>query len=165
MGEPTSQHEERRLLLRSIATLGGFSVPFSLPNGMIPDVSQLSLDTGAVFIGEAKHSEQAWNLSTLGRLERYMWWLAQKRPINSHNIFCICHPKIAGKEWLNALELLSGVTGVLIGRTDVMDLSYDTAVSWVTCIGSKLAFRPVGQRDLTPHIEQDGKRALHIARP
>ena len=152
-------------MLSTVATLAGFSSPFLLPDGLLPDVARLSLDTGAILIGDAKHSEFARGMATLGRLERYMWWLARLRPTVAPDIFCICHPRLADQDWLGAFDLLSEVTGVLIGHAGIFNLSHDTAVSWVTCFGSAFAARPVGHSAFTPHAPHLGKRALHTARP
>ena len=69
LSEPSLQHEARRSMLSTVATLAGFSSPFPLPDGLVPDVARLSLATGAILIGDAKHSELARGTATLGRLE------------------------------------------------------------------------------------------------
>ncbi len=62
-----------------------------LPNGLIPDVCQFCPDTGALFIGDAKHSEAPTNPYSLYRLRRYFWWLRRLKPSEAPDLFAICH--------------------------------------------------------------------------
>lgn len=151
MAAPSRRHEARRSMLETVATLAGFTVPLRLPDGMCPDVCRCSPVTAAILIGDAKHTEPPGDLYSLGRLERYMRWL-RHTSAGGPDFFCVCHPAFLQEGWVGVLEVLTDTTGVSKGTLGSSVLSYDAAVSWVSCLGTvRPAPLPVGQRDDTRH--------------
>ena len=138
VGRPSLQHEKCRSTLDAVAVMAGFDTPIRLPDGKVPDVVRGHLGTGTFFIGDAKHTESARDMSTLGRLESYMSWLARPRDTSVPDFFCVCHPRTFNQDLLGTLHLISVAVGVATGHKGVFDLTSGTAVSWITCYGSSV---------------------------
>lgn len=144
---PSRKHEIRRATLQGVATLAGFETCLSLPWGMIPDVCRVSLKDGRFFIGDAKESENPYELKMLGRLERYMRWLSLWHRDSEPDFFCVCHPASHGEEWQRVLVLLAETVGVSIGRVGLRVLSGEATLTWLTCYGAirGVEFSPRGE--------------------
>lgn len=76
-GNPSVEHERLRAALHAIGQLMGYRIPGTvpLPDGSVPDVLLVAPERGAVFIGDAKHTESPMSFETYRRLLRYRdWW-------------------------------------------------------------------------------------------
>lgn len=134
---PSHRHEERRAMLETVATLAGFTAAIKLPHRIIPDVSRICLESGSVFIGEAKESEAPQDFKTMARIEKYMQWLLQKRPSQHPDFFCVCHPAHHGNGWYSVLETIADAVDINSRFGGQMSLSYEAVVTWVVCFGRK----------------------------
>lgn len=145
---PSPQHEARRATLETIATLAGFTVTLPFPHGAIPDVSRVSIPSGSVFVGEAKHSENANDLRAISRIETYMRWLSHPRPRTRPDLVCVCHPIQHSTGWLSALETIADAVGAnrIAGGSAV--LSHDAVLTWITCAAQSP--RPLIDGTVTP---------------
>lgn len=71
MGAPTSAHESRVAELETLAALAGFVGLVVLPWRLRPDVVRICPGNGALFLGDAKHTETAGCRATRARLRWY----------------------------------------------------------------------------------------------
>jgi hypothetical protein len=71
MGAPSLGHEDRVAELESLATLAGFTSDARLPWRLRPDVARICPSTGAMFLGDAKQTEDPGCAATLRRLRWY----------------------------------------------------------------------------------------------
>ncbi len=76
MGAPTAEHETRVDELRTLASLSGFTVDMQLPWRLRPDVVRLCPVNLALFVGDAKHTENHNRPETRRRLRWYFTALA-----------------------------------------------------------------------------------------
>lgn len=162
---PSHRHEERRAMLETVATLAGFTANITLPYSVIPDVSRISLESGSIFIGEAKESETPQDFNTMARIEKYMQWLLQKRPSQHPDLFCVCHPAHHGAGWYSVLETIADAVDINSRLGGQMVLSYEAVVTWVLCFGRKTPPLPTGHNEESEHSPQLGYLARHTARP
>ncbi len=71
MGSPSSGHEARVAELEDLAALAGFTGDVRLPWRLRPDVARICPINGAVFIGDAKQTEDPDCVATRRRLRWY----------------------------------------------------------------------------------------------
>jgi len=69
---PSPDHQERVDLLRSIATLSGYSCDVPIDDALVPDVARLSRATRGLFVGDAKATETSGCAATSHRLQNYL---------------------------------------------------------------------------------------------
>jgi hypothetical protein len=88
---PSLQHELRVDALEDLALLMSFSLRIcSLPDRSRPDVFRFDAETGGVFIGEAKETEEANCKSTRGRYRNYVSWLSASEATIASSVCGIC---------------------------------------------------------------------------
>src|SRR4051812_47126753 len=76
MGAPSPGHQTRGGELESLATLAGFTSNARLPWRLRPDVCRICPRTGALFLADAKETEDPRCAATLRRLRWYAIALA-----------------------------------------------------------------------------------------
>lgn len=74
---PTTEHENRVSVLRTVGALGGYliDIPHHMLAPLQPDVALFTRDFGSAMLGEAKHTEGPGCSATQVRLNRYVRWL------------------------------------------------------------------------------------------
>ena len=142
VGGPSPSHEWRRATLHTLAVLAGYKLPLALPDGGRPDVCLFAPDVGALFIGDAKHSEDSSNSFALHRLAGYMAWLRRDRPSPASDLFAICHAVGQVSGWGEALVRIADDAGVRFDSPRYSTISQLTAVTWLRCHGSRLTPPP-----------------------
>ena len=80
---PSRTHEARRVLLRTVAEVGGYQLKVALPDGTRPDVLRLHARRRGVFLGEAKHTEGTCDSNSIDRLRKFLGWVV---PFNQWDV-------------------------------------------------------------------------------
>jgi hypothetical protein len=115
--------------------MSGFtdSFPHHLPDGSLPDVSMYNPASGAVFIGEAKHTEDPENKETGARLARYLaWYLRLGRLSPQKGVFALCFGDPQAKNrWRSALIRYAGDVGFKGFDVEIIALGSDLWVCWL----------------------------------
>lgn len=102
---PSRAHEERRLLLETVAMAAGFRLQLTLPDGRRPDVLRLHMHGSSVFLGEAKHTEGPNDLRSCDRLRHYVDWLNRFRDRRGV-LLAVAHPRGLGDRWRDQVAWL-----------------------------------------------------------
>jgi hypothetical protein len=138
-----TRHEDRRVLLDSMAVLAGFTCDLAavgLPDGSRPDVLRADLSGRRLFIGDAKDVETPGNAATGARLGRYMSWGAGAASCGLEVVVAICHGRPAESwRWVETLVAALRVQGGQLGICDVATLDPSLAIACLT-------LHPVGVR-------------------
>lgn len=79
MSAPSTAHDERVELLRSIAALSGYRCDIPIGDALMPDVARMSSTTRGLFVGDAKATETSGCIATSGRLQNYL------RAVSAHH--------------------------------------------------------------------------------
>ena len=158
-GRPGLMHEHRRETLTHIAILAGFRASLPLPDGTVPDICQIDLSTGALFIGDAKDSESPRDAGALRRLERYLYWLRRDCGVRP-DVFAVIHPYVHFGEWSPVLAQLAHVVGIE-AAVRATPFSPHTALTWLECYGSGAEAQTAARQ----HAAHFGRGALQMARP
>jgi hypothetical protein len=131
MSRPNSQHESRRELLASLASLCGMSFRLrQLSNGSIPDVACTDSQRRLLFVADAKYTESPENHETQIRLHKYMRDIAVYiRNSNRAAVFAICFGRRKDAvSWLAKLTDACNEAGLVIQRHDLKSFSPNTYV-------------------------------------
>src|SRR5438094_7675215 len=75
---PSAAHDDGVAILATVAQLAGLTddpLP-SFPDGGSPDVTRVDLARAVLFVGEAKATEPPDDADAVGRLDRYVGWIA-----------------------------------------------------------------------------------------
>jgi hypothetical protein len=102
-------HEERAVVLRSLATLSGYHYEVPIGDGVSPDVARYRASPSSLFVGDAKATETSGCIATSERLGNYAraamtWWRH-----GTSLLFIVAHDdQQASRGWV---ELLVRTTG------------------------------------------------------
>lgn len=91
MSAPSTEHEDRVELLRSIATLSGYCFDIPVGEDFVPDVARLSRATRGVFVGDAKATETSGCIATSERLQNYLRAVRAQQPLDCPVILVVAH--------------------------------------------------------------------------
>jgi hypothetical protein len=115
-------HNQRVLLLESLATLSGCCVSYGgeLPDGQRPDVMRFDLKRRALFLAEAKDTESFGNKETKTRLNNYLDWFAEHVRLGGLGAFAICvGPKHNHSGWIDMFSSLALKHSIRIKETKI----------------------------------------------
>lgn len=133
---PSATHERRRGELKSLAQLLGFDVPTVLADGSIPDVLLANTRDRALFIGDAKQSEEPTDRATAGRLLGYLEWL-RAPPSRSPHVFAIAHAPGRDADWDTLVSDLAVEAELTVDPPQAKRLSRRTVVTLMYVHGGK----------------------------
>ena len=156
---PSDEHENRVSVLELLARLAGFTSQAPGPrNSRRPDVVRFHPGSGAVFIGEAKHSEAPGSSAARARLLPYLSGF--RRILQSGrrgSIFAMCVHEADAIGWTAVILQLASAAGIDDVEVREWPIPPEAVVLW-TCVGSTARSREglrgprlVGDcRELTP---------------
>jgi C-5 cytosine-specific DNA methylase len=130
-----------------------------------PDLMcQFAPDVGALFIGDAKHSEDSSDSFALHRLASYMAWLRRDCPPPASDLFAICHAAGQASGWGEALVRIADAAGVRFAPHDT-PLSHARPPSPGCVATDPTETTTDGQNEASTQALHRGTFAWHTARP
>ncbi len=131
---PGIEHERRKEMLETIATLSGYDKDFSgrLPDGTQPDVLRVDPLCGSIFLGEAKDTEAPGCAETFGRLSNYMSWFRLLTGEKRGSTFVVCFGEESHENgWKNMLSDLAEKVGFVDFKVETIEVEEQAFFVWV----------------------------------